>query len=83
MDHMYHEFVERIVAKNKERQQKIFPNSMPINRRKEDLLADIKFTQERVVMHIEHQKKLRSENNCRHLHSDMSRSRFLSNSLRE
>ena len=54
MDHMYHEFVERIVAKNKERQQKIFPNSMPINRRKEDLLADIKFTQERVVMHIEH-----------------------------
>jgi len=82
-DPVYTEFVGRIVAKNKQRQQKILASSMPAQRRKDDFL-DARFTQERVVQHIENQKKKRhSEHIYRPFHSDMSRSRFFSNSVRE
>jgi len=47
-DPVYSEFVDRILAKNKERQQKIFANSMPPQRRKEDFLEN-RFTSKRVV----------------------------------
>jgi len=47
-DPVYSEFVDRILAKNKERQQKIFENSMPPQRRKEDFLEN-RFTSKRVV----------------------------------
>lgn len=70
------------MAKNKERQHKIFANSMPAQRKKEDFFEN-KITQERIVLHIEHEKMRRSEKIYRPFHSDMSRSRFLSNSLRE
>ena len=42
-----------------------------------------KFTQKRVVQHIEKEMMRRSERPLKLPHSDMDRSRFLSNSLRE
>jgi len=48
MDHAYSSFVKRIIAKNKERQQKNFAHSMPAQRKKEQLLEN-KFTSENVA----------------------------------
>ena len=77
-DPVYSEFVDKIIAKNKERQQKMFANSMPPQRRKEDFLEN-RFTSKRIVQHIENLKRRRSDKFCRHVHSDMSRSIYLSN----
>ena len=83
-DPQYSEFVERIVAKNKERQQLIFSKSMPPAQRKREDLLETTFTAHRIVEHIENTKRQwLSENVYRPFHSDMSRSRFLSNSVRE
>ena len=58
--------------------------SMPAQRRRDDHFdTGNKFTLEKIVQHIENEKRLRSENHQRHFHSDMSRSRFFSNSVRE
>lgn len=54
-DPAYSEFVDRLVTKNRERESQSFFKSMPA--RKDDLLEN-KFTLERVVYHIENQKKL-------------------------
>ena len=46
-------------------------------------MFEIKFTRERIEQHLENEKKRLSENLQRPFHSDMSRSRFFSNSVRE
>lgn len=57
---------------------------MPAQRRKgNNDIFEIKFTRERVEQHIENEKKRVSEGFYRPFHSDMSRSRFFSNSVRE
>ena len=55
---------------------------MPAQKRKGDMF-EIKFTRERIEQHLENEKKRLSENLQRPFHSDMSRSRFFSNSMRE
>ena len=75
------------MARNKERQQKLFAdtrwNSMPAAQRKKDDLFESKFTQERVVRHIEYEMMRHSERVHKPFYSDMSRSRFFSNSMRD
>lgn len=83
-DPVYSEFVDKVMSKNMERQQKTFMKSMPAQRRRDEPFDfNNKFTLEKIVQHIENEKRRRSENHYRHFHSDMSRSRFFSNSVRE